>query len=306
MSCNSFCKSIFRSSVSAMLRRPETACEHQAAAVMAQLVSAALTPTSPEAPIAENQANANDKQKSTRQRYVAVACDFCKKRHSRCDAIQPRCSLCSRFNEECTYETEMKKKGRKKRSLDENGADLSHSSPSSPFVAAPSGLSQAGASPGVVGAPSSTSQAVGPRQEQKPQPLGMALVHSLGQQVTTFDRKSLTEVRVFLICTGFLTANQFMDAFTRCHFSGLLFGVEIQGPNEPWYEFLSFLSLFLTRSSHTSGNRILSDCCRSSRQFLASAALATGTQTTTYVFSRRLRVERCLQLSTTGSSRRTL
>lgn len=199
MSCNSFCKSIFRSSVSAMLRRPETACEHQAAAVMAQLVSAALTPTSPEAPIAENQANANDKQKSTRQRYVAVACDFCKKRHSRCDAIQPRCSLCSRFNEECTYETEMKKKGRKKRSLDENGADLSHSSPSSPFVAAPSGLSQAGASPGVVGAPSSTSQAVGPRQEQKPQPLGMALVHSLGQQVTTFDRKSLTEVRWILM-----------------------------------------------------------------------------------------------------------
>lgn len=56
----------------------------------------------------------NNRRKCSRQRYIPIACDFCKKRHSRCDAARPRCSLCTRFNEDCKYETEARKKGRKK------------------------------------------------------------------------------------------------------------------------------------------------------------------------------------------------
>lgn len=173
-----------------MQRRPETACEQQAAAVMAQLVSAAVGPSSP---VAEGEANANDRPKSNRQRYVSVACDFCKRRHARCDAVQPRCSLCNRFNEECTYEIEMRKKGRKKRSMEENGPDLMQSSPSSPASVhhVPPQAATVVAEGPVPAATSPTD--VGARA----QPLGMALVHSLGQQVTTFDRQSLTEVHTW-------------------------------------------------------------------------------------------------------------
>lgn len=180
-----------------MQRRPETACEQQAAAVMAQLVSAAVGPSSPAAEVVKHQSNANQRLTSNRRRYVAVACDFCKRRHARCDAVQPRCSLCNRFDEECTYEIEMRKKGRKKRSMEENGPELMQSSPSSPASVhhvPPQPAAVVADGPVAAATSAATSPAdVGARA----QPLGMALVHSLGQQVTTFDRQSLTEVHTW-------------------------------------------------------------------------------------------------------------
>lgn len=162
---------------------------------MAHLAYAATTQSLlPGSPPEESSLN-NDRSKATttRQRYIAVACDFCKKRHSRCDAVQPRCGLCTRYNESCTYLTEMHKKGRKRSSSSANAADQQSLevratvTPSGAGSAMRGGGGGGGGGEGGDGGGGSGGGGASP-------PLGMALVHSLGQQVPMFERKTLSEV----------------------------------------------------------------------------------------------------------------
>lgn len=63
--------------------------------------------------------------------YTPAACDFCKSRHHRCDAKEPRCSLCERYNIPCVYDAPRRKKGRKNNGeviVDDNDVDLRSSS----------------------------------------------------------------------------------------------------------------------------------------------------------------------------------
>ncbi|KAJ5813643.1 uncharacterized protein N7503_000393 [Penicillium pulvis] len=54
---------------------------------------------------------------SSRLKYNA--CAMCRSRKSKCDRIQPRCSLCSRLGKDCTYSAMRKKSGPKRNVLEE-------------------------------------------------------------------------------------------------------------------------------------------------------------------------------------------
>lgn len=143
-----------------MQRLPEEIAVASRMAHLASSISAPPLPTS-------------EDSKFVRGRYVALACDFCKRRHNRCDAGKPRCLLCTRYEVPCTFQAATNKRGRQKKKKRESSPE-EEGFPASPSTAS---MNETIEQPAVGVAP-----------------LGMALVHFLGQQFTIYDRQVTAEV----------------------------------------------------------------------------------------------------------------